>query len=386
MADDTPTDPPAHLPAGLSPASLAVAAGRPAREPGAPMNTPPVFSSTFAAGGEVSYARVGNPTWSALEEVLAALEGPGCQALSFASGMAAITAVADLAPVGSVVVCQSVAYSGTRTQLRRWAESGRIQLREVPTTSQAVTQAVAGAAVVWVETPTNPTLEMIDIAEVAQAAHSAGALLVVDSTFATPLGQKPLDLGADIVVHSATKYLSGHSDILLGAVVVRDADLAARITGNRTLGGGIPGPMETWIALRGLRTFPLRWERSCANAAELARRCVEHPAVARVRYLGLPTDPGHDLAARQMTSFGAIVSLELHGGAPAAESVAGATSLWAHATSLGGVESSLERRRRWPEESTDVPEGLLRLSVGIEDVEDLWSDLRAGLDSVSPEP
>ena len=236
------------------------------------MNTPPVLSSTFAAGGEVSYARVGNPTWSALEEVLAALEGPGCRALSFASGMAAITAVADLAPVGSVVVCQSVAYSGTRTQLRRWAESGRIQLREVPTTSQAVTQAVAGAAVVWVETPTNPTLEMIDIAEVAQAAHSAGALLVVDSTFATPLGQKPLDLGADIVVHSATKYLSGHSDILLGAVVVRDADLAARITGNRTLGGGIPGPMETWIALRGLRTFPLRWERCRRGATTTTTR------------------------------------------------------------------------------------------------------------------
>ncbi len=385
MADDFPPPAPGHLPAGLSPASLAVAAGRPARQPGAPMNTPPVFSSTFAAGGEFSYARVGNPTWSALEEVLGALEGPGSRALSFASGMAAITAVADLTPVGSVVVSQSVAYSGTRTQLARWAQSGRIQLRAVATTSQAVAQAAAGAAMVWVETPTNPTLEMIDIAEVAQAAHAAGALLVVDSTFATPLGQKPLDLGADIVVHSATKYLSGHSDVLLGAVVVRDAGLASRLATNRTLGGGVPGPMESWIALRGLRTFPLRWERSCANAAELAHRCGGHPAVAAVRYLGLPTDPGHELAERQMTSFGAIVSLEMHGGAQAAEAVAAATSLWVHATSLGGVESSLERRRRWPEESPEVPEGLLRLSVGIEDVEDLWSDLCAALDRVAPD-
>ncbi len=185
------------------------------------------------------------------------------------------------------------------------------------------------------------------------------------------------------MVHSATKYLAGHSDVLLGAVVVRDADLAERIGRNRTLGGAIPGPMEAWIALRGLRTFPLRWERACTSAAELARRCAAHPAVARVRYLGLPEDPGHPLASTQMNSFGAIVSLELHGGAEAADSVAAATSLWVHATSLGGVESTLERRRRWPEESADVPEGLLRLSVGIEDVEDLWTDLRAALDAAS---
>jgi cystathionine gamma-synthase len=172
--------------------------------------------------------------------------------------------------------------------------------------------------------------------------------------------------------------------VLLGAVVVRDAALADRIAQNRILGGGIPGPMEAWIALRGLRTFPLRWERACANALELARRCVGHPAVARVRHLGLPDDPGHALAATQMTSFGAIVSLDLVGGADAAEAVAAGTTLWLHATSLGGVESTLERRRRWPEESPDVPDGLLRLSVGIEDVEDLWADLARALDAVIP--
>ncbi len=255
------------------------------------MNAPAVFSSTFAAGGPVAYARVGNPTWTALEEVLAALEGPGCRAISFASGMAAITAVADLVPVGGVVVSQSVAYSGTRTQLARWHESGRIHLREVAARADELAEAADGAAMVWLETPTNPTLEVVDIAAVAAAAHASGALVVVDSTFATPLGQKPLDLGADVVVHSATKYLAGHSDVLLGAVIARDPDLVERITRNRVLGGGIPGPMEAWIALRGLRTFPLRWERACANAAEIARRCTDHPAVARVRHLSLPERP-----------------------------------------------------------------------------------------------
>jgi cystathionine gamma-synthase len=384
MADDERSADTDSLPAGLSAASIAVAAGRPARDPGAPMNAPAVFSSTFAAGGPVSYARVGNPTWTALEEVLAALEGPDCRAISFASGMAAITAVADLVPVGGVVVSQSVAYSGTRSQFARWDESGRIRLREVSARTDDLVAVVAGAAMVWLETPTNPTLEVVDVAAVVAAAHAAGALVVVDSTFATPLGQKPLDLGADVVVHSATKYLAGHSDVLLGAVVSRDPDLVERITRNRVLGGGIPGPMEAWIALRGVRTYPLRWERACANAAQIARRCVDHPAVTRVRHLSLPDDPGHELAVRQMTAFGAIISLELHGGADAAEAVAGATHLWVHATSLGGVESTLERRRRWPEESPHVPDGLLRLSVGIEDVEDLWSDLAAALDSVAP--
>ncbi len=370
------------LPGDLSPSTLAVAAGRPAREPGAPVNPPPVLSSTYAAGGPVSYARVGNPTWTALEEVLAQLEGSGCRALSFASGMAAISAVADLVDVGATVVGQRIAYSGTRGLLGRWSASGRITLREVaPRTSALVDALAAGAAMCWVETPTNPTLDVIDIAAVARAAHAVGALVVVDSTFATPLGQRPLDLGADIVVHSATKYLSGHSDVLLGAVLARDPDLVFRLEQNRILGGGIPGPMEAWIALRGLRTFPLRWERACSNALELARRCGEHPAVARVRHLGLAQDPGHALATTQMSSFGAIVSVELHGGAAAAEAVAGSTRLWLHATSLGGVESTLERRRRWPEESPEVPDGLLRLSVGIEDVADLWGDLRQALDA-----
>ncbi|HEX6887664.1 MAG TPA: PLP-dependent aspartate aminotransferase family protein [Candidatus Nanopelagicales bacterium] len=372
---------------GLAPATVAVAAGRPARDPGAPVNQPPVLSSTYAAGGTVSYARVANPTWTAFEEVLAALEGPDAQALAFASGMAAISAVAELAPVGGTVIGQRVAYSGTRGLLGRWHDAGRIGLREVPPDAASLVAAIRAApdaALVWLETPTNPTLDVVDIRAVAAAAHAAGALVVVDSTFATPLGQHPLDLGADLVVHSATKYLAGHSDVLLGAVVVADEQLAARVAQHRILGGGIPGPMEAWLALRGVRTFPLRWERACANATELAHRCVGHPAVARVRHLGLPDHPGHALAAAQMAAFGAIVSLDLLGGAEAAETVAASTRVWLHATSLGGVESTLERRRRWPEESPDVPDGLLRLSVGIEDVEDLWADLRQALDRVGP--
>jgi cystathionine gamma-synthase len=371
--------------AGLAPATLAVAMGRPPREAGEPVNQPPVLSSTYAAGGPVSYARVGNPTWQALEDVLAALEGEQAHALAFASGMAAITATAELAPVGGVVVGQRIAYSGTRSLLARWHGTGRVVLREVAPDAAAL-EAAAGAgdvALVWLETPTNPTLDVVDVRAVADAAHAAGALVVLDSTFATPLGQRGLELGADVVIHSATKYLAGHSDVLLGAAITADPELHERLRQHRILGGGIPGPMEAWLALRGMRTFPLRWERACANATELARRSAGHPAVARVRHLGLPEDPGHALAVTQMQAFGAIVSLELHGGAEAAEAVAGRTRVWLHATSLGGVESTLERRRRWPEESPDVPEGLLRLSVGIEDVEDLWADLRQALDSLA---
>ena len=329
----------------------------------------------------MAYARVANPSWTALEDAVAALEEGAVGCRVFASGMGAISAVADLVPQAGRVLGQRVAYSVTQQALARRADAGRVELREVEPRTQALIDAVPGSDLVWLETPTNPTLEVVDLRAVIDAAHRAGALVAVDSTFATPLGQQPLALGADVVVHSLTKYLAGHSDVILGAVLTRDADLLDRVTQQRTLGGAIPGPMETYLALRGLRTFPLRWERSCANAGELARRCSEHPAVAAVRYLGLPGDPGHDLASVQMSSFGAIVGLELTGGAEAAESVAASTRVWTHATSLGGVESTLERRRRWPEESADVPEGLLRLSVGIEDVEDLWDDLSAALDA-----
>ncbi|GMA30834.1 hypothetical protein GCM10025875_08260 [Litorihabitans aurantiacus] len=206
-----------------------------------------------------------------------------------------------------------------------------------------------------------------------------GAIVVVDNTFATPLLQRPLELGADVVVHSVTKYLAGHSDVVLGAVLARDETLLARVRQRRTTAGGVAGPFEAWLAMRGLRTLALRVERAQDNAAELARRLREHPAVHAVAYPGLPDHPQHELATRQMDGYGSILTLRVRGGAAAAARLTGAVRRWLPATSLGGVESMIERRRRWPNEAPTVPEDLLRVSVGIEDVDDLWDDLAQAL-------
>ena len=248
----------------------------------------------------------------------------------------------------------------------------------------AVFRALPGADLLWVESPTNPMLEVADLPALITGARARGVLTCADNTFATPLLQQPLALGADLVVHSATKYLSGHSDVLMGAVVCASPELRSRLHTQRTLEGGIPGPFESWLALRGLRTLAVRLERAVASAAVLALRLQEHPAVARVRYPGLPGDPGHERAAAQLTGgFGAVLSVVLHDDAAAAERLVAGLRVWTPATSLGGVESLVERRRRHPEEPTSVPENLLRLSVGIENVEDLWSDLAAGLDALA---
>lgn len=351
----------------LSPATRVVVGGRPPRTPDAPLSEPVTFASTFHAGGDIGYGRYGNPTWSAFEEVLGELEGG--HALAFASGLAASSAVVSLLPPDAVVVAPENAYLGVLDQLRERADAGHATLHQVDLTdTTAVITAASGAHVVWLESPTNPKLDVADIPAIAAAARAHGALVVVDNTFATPLLQRPLDLGADIVVHSATKLLAGHSDVVLGAVVARDSDLLARLLEHRSLHGAVPGPMEVYLALRGVRTLALRLERAQANAAELARRLGEHPAVSLVRYPG----------------FGAMCAIELRGGAAAADRVVHAVRLWVHATSLGGVESSLERRRRWPSESPSVDESLLRLSVGIEDVDDLWADLSGALDTATP--
>lgn len=370
--------------------TLAVHAGRPTGA-GDPLSTPPILASAFLPGGLTDYARADNPTWVVLEEALAELEGGGA-GLAFASGMGAISAVAGLVGPGATVVAPRVAYGGTLALLRTWADDRRITVRQIPQTLPALTAALApssGAAhppaapLVWLEVPANPTLELIDLTAACELAHGAGAIVAVDATFATPLGLRALDHGADVVVHSATKYLSGHSDLILGVAVTRDATSAARLRAARTLAGAIPGPMEAWLALRGLRTFPLRFERACANAAELAARCAGHPAISRVRHLSLPSDPGHQLAARQLKALGAIVSLEFVGGVAAAERLCATTELWTNVTSLGGLESTLERRRRWADESLDTPADLVRLSVGIEDVADLWADLRQALGALA---
>jgi cystathionine gamma-synthase len=355
------------------PATVAVAAGRPAKVPDGPLNAPVVFASALHAGGVVGYARDGNPTWTPFEEALAALEGGGA-AVAFSSGMAAVAAVLELLPVGAPIVHLDHGYTGTQ-ELLTGAPAGRWEPRPVDICdTEATVAACAGAALLWLESPTNPLLDVADLRALVAGAHEQGALVAVDNTFATPLVQRPLDLGADIAVYSATKLLAGHADVVLGATVTRDEDLTCRLLRHRRLHGAIPGPMETFLALRGMRTLALRNERAQANAADLAGRLAEHPDVTRVRYPGLRSDPGHERAASQMDGFGAILSFEVAGGAAAAEAAARSTRLIVHATSLGGIETTMERRAKYALEAA-TPSGLLRVSVGCEDVEDLWDDL-----------
>ncbi|GAA4429946.1 PLP-dependent aspartate aminotransferase family protein [Georgenia halophila] len=373
----------------LSPATIAVAGGRPARTQGAPVNPPVVLSSTYTSTGEPGddrfYARYDTETWGPLEQTLAALEEATLPALVFSSGMGAIDAVLRLAEPGSAIVAPRHAYLATLTAAREQAAREGSVVREADIADTDAVVAVLApegepaASVLWVESPTNPMLEVADVPALAAAAHEVGALCVVDNTFATPLGQRPLTQGADVVVHSVTKHLAGHSDVVLGAAVTSDGEIRARLHARRTSGGAVPGPFETWLALRGLRTLALRVERSQANALELARRLGDHPLVVAVGHPGLPTHPQHERAARLMDGFGSILTLRPAGGTAAAEALSRAVEVWLPATSLGGVESSLERRRRLAAEAPTVPEDLLRLSVGVEDVEDLWIDLDRAL-------
>jgi cystathionine gamma-synthase len=382
----------------LSPATEVVHLGRPPAEPGAPLNPPVVLSSTFHQGGELVYGRDGNPTWSALEEVLGALEGGQC--LVFGSGLAAISAVVEMLPIPGRVVVPADAYNGTRRFLADVATRGRLRFRtvdvadtegclaacaefcEAPGRPSGPAGEFGAGGVLWLESPTNPLLAVADLAALTAGAHDLGMDVVVDNTFASPLLQRPLALGADVVVHSATKILAGHSDVVLGAAVTARPEVAALLARRRSLHGAIAGPWDAWLALRGVRTLALRVERSCANAMVLARRLAEHPAVTGLRYPGLPSDPGHALASRQMAAFGSIVSFEVAGGgagggAPADAALA-RLQLLTVATSLGGVETLIERRGRWEGEQA-LPPGLLRMSVGIEDVEDIWTDLDRAL-------
>jgi cystathionine gamma-synthase len=353
----------------LRPATVAVTAGRPPHDPDQPLNVPVTLTSTYVATGELEYGRFGNPTWTAFEDALGELEGG--RALSFASGMAAVTTLLDLVGQGSSVIAPRHSYNGTVAALADAESRGRLRAHLVDITDTAgvvrAMQEDEDCAFLWLESPTNPALEIADIATLSAAARELGIRVVVDNTFATPLLQQPLADGADIVLHSATKYIAGHSDVLMGALVVADDEVYDALKARRGLAGSVPGPFEAWLALRGLRTLHVRLERAQSNAAELARRLAEHPAVEQVRYPG----------------FGAIVAPVLAGGADAGDFLVRATSLWVHATSLGGVESTFERRRRWKLEPVTIPEGLVRMSVGIEDVEDLWDDLRQALDRIN---
>jgi cystathionine gamma-synthase len=318
----------------------------------------------------------GTPGWEALEAVLGELEGG--RATAFASGMAAAAAVFDLLPTGARVVAPTDCYTGVRALLAHGQRLGRWSVELVDVADTAAATAAAGRAdLMWLESPTNPLLQVADLAAVCTAAKPAGARVAVDNTFATPLLQRPLDLGADIVMHSATKFLGGHSDLLLGITVAADPVLAAALRHGRELAGATPGALEVYLALRGIRTLAVRLDWAQRSAQELARRLAEHPAVSRVRYPGLADHPGHRIAARQMRGFGAVLAFDV-ADAATADGICERLSIISSATSLGGVESTIERRAKLPGQE-HLPPGLLRLSVGCEHVEDLWRDLTHAL-------
>ncbi|MEO8747596.1 MAG: aminotransferase class I/II-fold pyridoxal phosphate-dependent enzyme [Rhodanobacter sp.] len=367
--------------------TLAVHAGaEPDAETGAVV--PPIqLSTTFRHDphgdepGAFHYQREDNPTQRRLESALAALEGGAC-ALAYASGMAAIAAVLDTLQRGERVVVPDDCYVGLRGFVSEVLPERGVEVTTVDTADlDQVRRACAqGTAVLWVESPSNPRLRVSDISELAQIAHAHGALCVCDNTFATPVLQRPLQLGADVVMHSTTKYFGGHSDVLGGALVfARDDDRCARIRQRRLLSGAVLSPFSAWLTLRGCRSLPARMALHCANAHKVAAALSVLPAVARTNYPGLPDHPGHAVAARQMRDFGAMLSIELRGGYDAAVMAARKTRIFTNATSLGGCESLIEHRASAEGEHSQSPPGLLRISVGLEHADDLIADLQQAL-------
>jgi len=380
-SDEQPTPP-----VGLHPETVLICAGRPDHTAGGPLNTPVVLASNFLAppsarAASRAYSRTdATPTWEALEDAVGQVEGG--YALAFASGMAAIAAVLDLVPAGGRIVAPTDCYFGVGELLADAKQQGRWAIDRVDLTDTASVQAaVAGADLLWLETPSNPLMDIADLAALCAAGREAGAIVGVDNTFATPLLQQPLALGADVVVHSATKFIGGHSDLLSGLAIARVQALAEHLRHRRGMTGATPGALEAFLTLRGLRTLALRLDRGQANAGELARRLDAHPAVSRVRYPGLPADPGHRIAAAQMAGFGAVLAFEV-ADAATADRLCDAVRVVVHATSLGGVESTIERRSKLAGQQ-HVPPGLLRLSVGCEHIDDLWADLSSAIKQAS---
>lgn len=364
----------------VDPQTLAVSLGRP-DAPGEPLNAPMVPASNFLLGGDRAYARDGGTaTWEAFEQVVGGLEGG--TAVSFSSGMAAIAGVLELVPIGGRIVWPDDCYQGVAGLITRGERMGRWTSTRLPGTATDEWCAAAAAAdLVWLETPSNPLLEVTDLLAVTAAPRPAGAIVAVDNTLAGPLAQRPLPAGADVSVQSATKHLGGHSDLLCGVVTSVDDAVVDQLRVQRELRGATPGALETFLATRGIRTYPLRARQATATAGELAARLERHPAVEVVRYPGLPSHPTHAIAAAQLRSFGSVISFDVIGGAAAADSVCASVRLLRHATSSGAVQSTIERRAAVPAQG-HLPPGLLRLSVGIEHVEDLWADLDAALTAV----
>ncbi|MFG3095167.1 cystathionine gamma-lyase [Streptomyces sp. NPDC048202] len=374
---------------GTGDGTRAVRAGLPEPVKHEPTLPGPVFAAHFHLPGEVSgpysYGRDGNPTWTLLERAIGELEAPGdddAETLVFASGMAAISAVLfSQLRSGDTVVLPSDGYQAlplARAQL----EAFGIEVRTAPTGGDAQLAALDGARLLWIESPSNPGLDVCDIRRLVEEAHARGALVAVDNTLATPLGQRPLELGADFAVASGTKQLTGHGDVLLGYVVGRTGEAMDAVRRWRKIVGAIPGPMEAWLAHRSIATLPLRVDRQNATALAVAEALRGRPEVSGLRYPGLPDDPSHAVAARQMRRFGCVVSFTLPT-RERAERFLEALRLVEDATSFGGVRSTAERRGRWGGDA--VPEGFIRMSVGAEDAEDLVADvLRALNESAEP--
>jgi cystathionine gamma-synthase len=371
----------------LHPATLAVHAGaEPDAETGA--LAPPIhLATTFKHGpaGErvagYEYQREGNPTQDRLEAALTALEG-GAAALAFASGMAAMTGLLESLPNGARVLVPDDCYSGLRFLAREFLPERGIEAVAVDMSDlDAVATACAGnVAILWAETPSNPRMKICDITRLARIAHAHGALLVCDNTFATPVLQQPLTLGADVVMHSTTKYFGGHSDVLGGALVfARADDFHTRVAHRRHITGAVLAPFSAWLTLRGCRSLPARMAWHCANARKVAEFLATHPAIERVNYPGLASHDGHAIAARQMSDFGAMLSIELRGGREATLAMAGKLRLFTNATSLGGCESLVEHRASVEGPDPVSPQNLLRVSVGLEHAADLIADLDQAL-------
>jgi len=368
--------------------TLAVHAGR-AVDPTTRAISPPIeLSTTFERGADgsfpsgFSYARTDNPGRRSLEECIATLEGGG-RAFCFASGSAAVTATLTLLRPGEHLLAPAECYHGTLSQIRTLFAPHGIEVTLYEARGAAEIEALwrPNTRLVWVESPSNPLLGIADIAELARLARAHGARLAVDSTFATPLAQRPLDLGADLAVHSTTKYFGGHSDVTGGAVIVRDAELAQALAQIQVLGGAVPSPFDCWLIRRSIATLPCRFRAQCENAGRVARYLAGSVAVERVFYPGLPSHPGHALASRQMKYFGAIVSFCVPGGAREALATAARLELFTRATSLGGVESLVEHRASIEGPATRTPQNLLRLSIGLEHADDLVADLAQALAS-----
>lgn len=367
-------------------ATLAVHAGA-EPDPTTGAVAPPIqLSTTFVHGTSdaadaYSYQRRDSPTQRRLETALAAVEG-GERALAFASGMAAVAAVLDTLQRGQRVLVPEDCYVGTRGYVTEVLPERGIEVATVDTTNlDAVRAACAGGlALLWAESPSNPRMQISDLAELARIAHAHGARFACDNTFATPVLQRPLEFGADVVMHSTTKYFGGHSDVLGGALVfARNDDFAERVATRRLLTGAILAPFSAWLTLRGCRSLPARMAFHCANARKVAEFLAADGAIERVNWPGLPGHPGHAIAARQMRDFGAMLSFELRGGYDAAVAVARNTRLFTNATSLGGCESLIEHRASAEGEHTQAPPALVRISVGLEDADDLIEDLRQAL-------